>query len=415
MQRRLLVKPDRQIAVAVRLARVGEEVARAVHRLHAHRLAFRFDEEHVLPVVLPVPRALPQRLVVDERRLHLDVAGGEEHVPHVVRERVVERRPLAQPERRAGRPRMEGEQAELPTELAMVAFLGFLDLREVRLQILLGQERGAIDALHRLVARVALPVRVGGAQQLERLQPAGRGDVRPDAEVDEGLGILDRVAGHLGLAFGLLIDQLDLERLAALFEKRLRPIARPQLPLVGQILGGQLLHLLLNGVEVLRHERPFDDEIVKEAVVGRRADPALCAREQVRHRRRQQVRRAVTIERQRLRAPVGDDTNRRVVLDRERQIDELPVDDAGERGLGETGRDLCRHVADERAGWHRATGAIGKRDGYLTHGEISVGGSSSFSGGFQQCLQLIAPALMAALGRHGWTRTTDLLRVKQAL
>ena len=104
VQRRLLVKADRQIAIAVRLARVGQEVARAVHRLHAHRLAFRLDEEHVLPVVRPVAGPLPQRLVVDERRLHLDVAGGEQHVAHVVRERVVERRALVQPERRARRP-----------------------------------------------------------------------------------------------------------------------------------------------------------------------------------------------------------------------------------------------------------------------------------------------------------------------
>ena len=55
---------------------------------------------------------------------------------------------------------MEREQPELAAELAVVALLRFLDLGEVRLQILVGQERGAVDALHRLVARVALPVGV---------------------------------------------------------------------------------------------------------------------------------------------------------------------------------------------------------------------------------------------------------------
>ena len=82
-----------------------------------------------------MPGGLPQRLVEDERRLHLDVAGREEHATHVVRERVVERRALVQPEGRARRPLMEREQAELASELPVVAFLRFLDLREVRLQL----------------------------------------------------------------------------------------------------------------------------------------------------------------------------------------------------------------------------------------------------------------------------------------
>ena len=91
------------------------------------------------------------------------------------------------------------------------------------LQLLLGQERRAVDALHRLVARVALPVGVRRGQQLERLQLAGRRHVRADAEVDEGLAVLDRVAGDLGLAFGLLVDQLHLQRLAARAEERAWP------------------------------------------------------------------------------------------------------------------------------------------------------------------------------------------------
>ena len=105
--------------------------------------------------------------------------------------------------------------------------------------------------------------------------------MRADAEVDEGLLVLDRVAGDLRLAFGLLVDQLHLERLAALREERLGFFARPHLALVGKILRRQLLHLLLDGLEVLGHERPLDDEVVEEAFVGRRSDAALRAREEV--------------------------------------------------------------------------------------------------------------------------------------
>src|SRR5205823_12706362 len=131
----------------------------------------------------------------------------------------VKRRPLVEPERRAGGPLMKREQPELSSELPVVPLLRFFDLREVRLEIFFLGERGAVDALHRLVARVALPVRVRRVQHLERLQPAGGRYMRPDAEIDERLRIFDRVAGHVLLTGGLLLDQLNLERLSSLREE----------------------------------------------------------------------------------------------------------------------------------------------------------------------------------------------------
>jgi hypothetical protein len=129
----------------------------------------------------------------------------------------------------------------------VVALLRFFDLRQVRLQILVGEKGGAVDALHRLVARVAFPVGVRRAEQLERLQLAGGRHVRADAEVDEGVLVLDRVAGDFRLAFGLLFDQLDLQRLAALSR---RTLSLPRAATSGarrQVLRGQLAHLALDG------------------------------------------------------------------------------------------------------------------------------------------------------------------------
>src|SRR5207247_6956102 len=97
--------------------------------------------------------------------------------------------------RRAWRTLMEREQAELAPKLAVVALLGLFNLREVRLQILVGEERGAVDALHRLIARVAFPVRIRRAQQLERLQLAGRRDVGAGAELNERFRLVDCGAG----------------------------------------------------------------------------------------------------------------------------------------------------------------------------------------------------------------------------
>ena len=309
MQRRLLVKAQRQVPVAAHFAAEHQHVARAVHRLDRHLFPFGLDEEHVLAIVLPVARRLPERLVEDERRLQLHVAGGEEHLAHVVREDVVERRPLVQPERRARRPPVEGEQPQLFPELAVIALLRFLDALQVRLQLALAEERRPVDALHRLVARVALPIGVRRAQQLEALQLARARHVRADAEVDERVAILDRVAGDLGLAFGLLFDQLDLQRLVLRREELARLVARHHLPLEGQVLRRQLLHLLLDALEVFGHERPLDHEVVEEALISRRADAALRAREQVGHRGREQVRRAVPVERERFRARRRDDAD----------------------------------------------------------------------------------------------------------
>ena len=153
---------------------------RAVHRLEAHLLAVgRLHEEHVLAVVRPVPGLLPQRLVVDDGRLHLVVAGGEEPSAHVVGQRVVQRGALAQPETRARGERMEGEEPELLAHFAVVALLGFLEAREVLVELLLREERRAVHALHGLTLGVALPVGVRRGRQLEGLELGGAGTCGP--------------------------------------------------------------------------------------------------------------------------------------------------------------------------------------------------------------------------------------------
>ena len=217
------------------------------------------------------------------------------------------------------------EQAELLADLAVVALLRFLDLMQVLLEIVFLEERRAVDPLHRLVARVALPVRVRRVSSLNAFNRAGGRHVRADAEVDERVAVLDGVAGDFRLACGLLLDQLDLERLAALREELDRFLARPHLPLVGQVGRRQLAHLRFDFLEVLRHERTRDDEVVEEALVGGRADAALHAGEEIGHRGGEQMRGRVAIERQRL-GPVGrDDLEPRVLVERRGQIDQLAV------------------------------------------------------------------------------------------
>ena len=63
---------------------------------------------------------------------------------------------------------LNAEEVELLAELAMVALLGLFELLEVLVQILLGEERGAVDALQLRVVLVAFPVGAGDGEQLER-------------------------------------------------------------------------------------------------------------------------------------------------------------------------------------------------------------------------------------------------------
>ncbi len=317
-------------------------------------------------------RTFPQGLVVHERRLHLDIARWEQHLTHVVRQEVVQRRAFVEPECGAGSPLVKREQPKLAPQLAVVALLGFFNLREIRLQILVGEECRAVDALHRLVARIAFPVGVRCGQQLERLQPAACRHVRPDAEIDKEIAIPDRVDRYLFLAFCLLLNQLHLQRFASIPEEADRLVARPHLTLVNVIARGDFLHPLFDGRKIFGHERPLDDKVVEETFVGWGTDPALHVREELRHGGGKEVGGAVTVHRQRLGIFRRDHPNLRVFLERIREIDKAVVHHARVRCLREARRYRRGDVADSRSARDRLCRPVGEGDGELGQGVVNL-------------------------------------------
>src|SRR6185503_8906770 len=104
---------------------------------------------------------------------------------------------------------------ELRPEAAMVAAARLLEALQVRVEILLLVEGGAVDAGQLLVALVAPPVRAGEARQLERLDRLRVLQVRTAAQIGE---VPLRVEGDVALGG---VDELDLERLALGGEPRL--------------------------------------------------------------------------------------------------------------------------------------------------------------------------------------------------
>src|SRR5581483_5384736 len=155
-------------------------MAGAVHRLQREdalrRVVDVFPEPllvlaeiHVLAELLPVARRLPQLAVDELRRLDFLIATGFELAAQVVLERAPERPALGMPEHHAGRFFLLMEQAHLAADPAMVALLRFLDAHQVRLEVLVGEEGRAVDALQLRIPGVAAPIGARYLRQLERL------------------------------------------------------------------------------------------------------------------------------------------------------------------------------------------------------------------------------------------------------
>ena len=103
------------------------------------------------------------------------------------------------------------EEVELLAEHAVVARLDLFEMLEVRVEILLREEGGAVDALQLLVLFVAQPVGSGDGRDLERLHAAGGRNVRAAAEVSEVAVLIER---DLVAGLGEALDEVDLHELA---------------------------------------------------------------------------------------------------------------------------------------------------------------------------------------------------------
>ena len=142
-----------QVAVGLEPVLEDLDVARAVHRLddeHALVVLARLRQEHVFAERRHVAGRDPERGVHELRRVDLLEAGGGLAAADVVLQRLEQRPAVRMPEHRARRLLLEMEQVHLAAELAVVALLGFLDLLEVGVELLLLGEGGAVDARQHL-------------------------------------------------------------------------------------------------------------------------------------------------------------------------------------------------------------------------------------------------------------------------
>ena len=302
-----------------------------------------------------VARGIPQLAAREVRRHDGVVPAFEMQVAHVVLELLAEDPALGMPD---GQTRAEllgeREQVELAAELAMVALLGLLQAVQVRAQLLRRGPRRAVDPGEHRPRLVPAPVRARELHQLERLQTAGRGHVRTQAQVGPALVAVDRdrVAGG-DLA---LLERLDDLALVGLIRETLERVGARNLLAHERLIGvDELAHAVLDLREVGLGDRTRQLEVVVEAVLDGRADRVSGAGPQVAHGLRQHVRRrmpqdveTVGVGRQdRLHLPVGHR--------HERKIDELAVH-PGRDGLGR------QHGTDRLPFGEFGGGAVGELD-----------------------------------------------------
>ena len=164
-----------------------------------------------------------------------------------------------------------GEVFELPAELVVVPLLGLLQARDVGHQLVLLLEGRAVDPLEHLVLFTAPPVGPGHAEELDVLHPGRAAHVGAGAQVHE-LALLVETDNCV---LRQVPDQLHLVGLALLLHEGDGLLPGELEPLQLQILPLDLLHGLLDLLEVVGGEVEGGVEVVIEPVLGGGADGQL--------------------------------------------------------------------------------------------------------------------------------------------
>ena len=283
-----LAVAERQVAIRPQLGAVDERRLGAVHRLQAERLVLGLDQEHVVPVQVPVAGLPPQPLADHDRRRHLEVAPPSLELAHRVLEQAPQLLALRVPERGARADVVEAEQVELDAELAMVALLRLVAPPQEGIERRLVLPDRAVDPLEHRPLLVAAPVRAGDGQELERPDLARRGDVRPAAQVAERPVLVeaDRRAPlpRRRRLRGEVVEDLHLVALALALHDRAAIVERDLLAHERVVRRDALAHPRFDRGEVVRRQVLRQLEVVVEAVRDGRPDAELRAREQVEDR-----------------------------------------------------------------------------------------------------------------------------------
>src|SRR6266478_5373748 len=314
-------KAHGQIAVAVELCFVNQNVAGAVHGLELVLGLFDFHRaEHAVLVKIRVAAGLPEVEAHDVRGINEVVAALEQFFAQPIFDDLANQAALGVTENQAGAGFfLNADKVELRAQLAVIAALGFLDAVKVRVQFFLREEGHRVNALKLGIAFLALPISAGDVHQLERLNALARRNMRAAAEVDEFSSGVER-NHRLG---GFFFDKLALKNLVGLFVEVQGFRLGNELAFVRQILRGKLVHLFFDFGEVFLGERLIAQEFVEKAGVDRRTNAKLHAGIEFHHRGGEEMRRGMTKHEERIRIFFREDLQLHVVIQGPAQVDQF--------------------------------------------------------------------------------------------
>ena len=235
------------------------------------------QHEHTVQIVIPVTGNLIKLTLGHERGLGQKIALLLLNVLHPALQQLNDARALRQQNGQALTDTFDGREVfQLTAELIVVALDRLCLLGQIFVQLVLLREGNAVDSLEHFALGIAAPVGSTALRELEGvgLDASGGVQLRAGAEVCElALGI-ERNDGILRQ----IVDQLDLVRLAEAFHigdcLRTRLLGADK----GQALLADLLHLGLNGVQMLLREGEIGIKVIVPAVVDGRADGQLDLR-----------------------------------------------------------------------------------------------------------------------------------------
>ena len=210
-----------QVAIAASAVQVRLELEGAGHGPEGEYLGLLVvrvaHDEHAVAVMIPVTADFVQIPLSHQRRFGLQIASAFLLILHPALQQLDDGRALWQ---QNGQPLPNivhcGKILQVTADLVVVAALHILHMLKVGVEFLLGGEGRAVDAAQHLVFLAAAPVCAGYLRQLEGLEIAQIGQVRPDAQVGE---VTHFVKGER-FALGQVTDQLHLVRLARLLHPR---------------------------------------------------------------------------------------------------------------------------------------------------------------------------------------------------
>ncbi len=374
----VLIDAQGQIAVALDALLEDQDMRGAIHRLQGHPFGLARDDraftlavghlvghrEHVFAVFAPMARLLPLAHVHQLRRLDFLVARAVNRAAHIGLEFAPDGEAVRVPEHAAVGFLLQMEQVHLLPQPPVIALGGLLQPRQMRIELLLAEPAGTVDAGEHRVLLIAAPVCAGDAGELESggVELAGGGQVRPAAHV---VPVASRVIDRELLAGGQFRRPFRLEALA-----RRAPLGDQRI--AGDHFSGQrlvrrddLAHFRFDGGQVFFGELAiFRRKVIVEPIVGGRAEGDLRPRKQRLHRFGEDMGIIVPGEIERLGLIArGNQRQRGIAGEWPRQIDQLAIDPRRQRRLGEAGADGESDIGGSRPGGHLAGGTVGQGDG----------------------------------------------------